>query len=160
DVHGTHTYAEEGTFRIVVSISDAVDHTTNTTASFHLTTLVTDDQAVLTGLGLPAAAHVDPNLKNPWGVSFSPTGSPFWVSDNGAGVSTLYDGSGNPQSLVVTIPVSANPGSTTPAPVTGQVFNGTTSFNISGGPARFIFGTEDGTIAAWNPSLGTNATLV
>ena len=26
------------------------------------------------------ATTLDPNLKNPWGVSFSPT-SPFWVSD-------------------------------------------------------------------------------
>jgi hypothetical protein len=52
-------------------------------------------------------AHVDANLLNPWGLTASPT-SPFWVSDNGAGVSTLYNSagelqpSGNP--LVVLIP--------------------------------------------------------
>src|SRR6516165_11654446 len=34
---------------------------------------------------------IDPNLKNAWGVAFSPAASPFWVADNGAGVSTLYD---------------------------------------------------------------------
>src|ERR1700748_2484465 len=38
-------------------------------------------------------AHVDPNLLNPWGLTASGT-SPFWVSDNGAGVSTLYNASG------------------------------------------------------------------
>ena len=54
----------------------------------------------------------DPNpLVNPWGVSFAPTG-PFWVSDNGAGLTTLYDGAGVKQGLVVTIPVSGNTGAT------------------------------------------------
>src|SRR5438309_9971281 len=37
------------------------------------------------------AAVTDPSLVNPWGVAFSPT-SPFWVSDNGTGVATLYNG--------------------------------------------------------------------
>jgi len=49
------------------------------------------------------AAHTDPNLKNPWGTSVGP-GSPIWVSDNHAGVTTLYDGAGNPQPRVVAIP--------------------------------------------------------
>ena len=53
---------------------------------------------------LPGVApHLDPNLVNPWGLTRSPT-SPWWVSDNGTGVSTLYDGSGAPRPLVVTIP--------------------------------------------------------
>jgi hypothetical protein len=33
----------------------------------------------------------DPNLLNPWSVTEIPTGSPFWVSDNNAGVATLYN---------------------------------------------------------------------
>ena len=33
---------------------------------------------------------MDPNLVNPWGISES-GGSPFWISDNNAGVSTLYN---------------------------------------------------------------------
>jgi hypothetical protein len=49
------------------------------------------------------AAQTDPNLKNPWGTSVGP-GSPIWVSDNHAGATTLYDGHGNPQPLVVAIP--------------------------------------------------------
>src|SRR6266496_4128733 len=46
------------------------------------------------------AKFFDPHLVNPWGVGES-TGSPFWISDNGAGVSTLYNTAGMPQSLVV-----------------------------------------------------------
>src|SRR5206468_10313751 len=78
----------------------------------------------------------------------------------GTGKSTLYDGSGNPQALVVTIPPSANTGATSPAPVTGIVFNGSsTDFNVAGPgtSAHFIFATEDGTIAACNS--GTTAVL-
>src|SRR5262249_57326516 len=67
------------------------------------------------------------------------------------------------QSLVVTIPASANAGATTPAPVTGQVFNSSQDFMVSGtgtGPALFIFATEDGTISGWNPAANpTNAIL-
>src|SRR5437763_13263865 len=49
------------------------------------------------------APTTDPNLVNPWGISYSPSG-PFWVSDNGTGLSTLYDGQGNIVPLVVTVP--------------------------------------------------------
>src|SRR5215813_3976674 len=45
----------------------------------------------------------DPNLKNPWGVGESGA-SPFWVSGNNAGVSTLYNTVGMPSALVVSIP--------------------------------------------------------
>src|SRR5260221_6912465 len=61
------------------------------------TNLVTDNQA------LAPARFTDPNLVNPWGISHS-GGSPFWVSDNGSGLATLYNTSGPPQGLVVTIP--------------------------------------------------------
>ncbi len=92
------------------------------------------------------AYNTDPNLKNPWGVAYSAT-SPFWVSNQGSGTSTLYDGAGNPASLVVTIPAGATP----PSGPTGQVFNGTTGFDLPGGnPAHFIFDTLNGTIDGWN----------
>ena len=112
---------------------------------------------------LPGFASVtDPNLVNPWGMSSSST-SPIWVSDNGAGVSTLYNGAGQPLSLVVTI---APPAGGTSAAPTGQVFNGNTSdfFLTPGTPgtnaARFIFATEDGTISGWNPAANaTNSIL-
>ncbi len=92
------------------------------------------------------AAYTDPNLKNPWGVSYSPTG-PFWVSNQGSGTSTLYTGSGSIVPLVVSIP-GGTPPVTGP---TGQVFNGTTGFLLSNGaPAHFIFDTLNGTIDGWN----------
>src|SRR4051812_3101825 len=45
--------------------------------------LVTDDKTA------HSAVIEDPSLKNAWGVSFGGS-TPFWISDNGAGVSTLY----------------------------------------------------------------------
>jgi uncharacterized protein (TIGR03118 family) len=105
---------------------------------------------------LPGRAdHTDTNLLNPWGISFSAT-SPFWISDNHSGLSTLYNSSGTPQALVVTIPPPA--GGTPPAAPSGTIFNNTRDFIVSGtNAARFIFSTEDGTIAAW--ASGTNAVL-
>jgi uncharacterized protein (TIGR03118 family) len=107
------------------------------------------------------APNTDPNLVNPWGISFSATGD-FWVSDNNTGLSTLYDSTGKPQSLVVTIPVPA--GDTNPATPTGTVFNPSTDFvvtkNGKSGTALFLFVTEDGTISGWAPTVdSTNAVL-
>jgi len=102
------------------------------------------------------AANTDPHLVNPWGLSVSPTG-PWWVADNGTGLSTLYNGAGAIQSLVVTIPNIR--GSSDAAAPTGTVFNGSaTDFLVdTGKPAHFLFATEEGTIAAWNS--GPNAVL-
>ena len=102
------------------------------------------------------AAHTDPNLINPWGISSSPA-SPFWVSNQGSGTSTLYNSAGVPQSLVVTVPqVGASP----PHGPTGQVFNNTTDFALSaGGKALFLFASLDGSISGWNASKGTTAEI-
>ena len=119
-------------------------------SSFTVTALVSD--------GVVPAAHTDPNLKNPWGVTFNPKGF-VWVADNGTNVATLYDGNGVPQSLVVTIPDGKN-GSASP---TGIVFNGTQSFTVSengkSGVAAFIFAGEGGTITAWAPAVGPTDAL-
>jgi uncharacterized protein (TIGR03118 family) len=100
------------------------------------------------------ATTTDPNLRNPWGVSFSAT-SPFWVSNQVSGNATLYNGAGVPTPLVVTIPSSGK----APTGPTGQVFNsaGTGNFLVNGTAANFIFDTLDGTIAGWNGSAGTTA---
>ena len=92
------------------------------------------------------AKHQDKALINAWGMSFFPSG-PFWISDNGTGLSTLYDNHGVKQSLVVTIPPASGTGRGSP---TGQVANGTKDFKVSGNPAFFIFATMDGTISGWN----------
>jgi uncharacterized protein (TIGR03118 family) len=151
-IQSTHTYADEGHPNVIVTVTDTVAGGSATTGSYSQSNLVTDDQTVLASLGFAPAAHTDARLHNPWGIAFAPTG-PFWISDNGAGLSTLYDGAGNAQTLFVNIPASANPGATSPAPPTGVVFNGSaTDFNVAGAgtSAHFIFATEDGTIAAWN----------
>src|SRR5213593_4006961 len=99
---------------------------------------------------------LDTQLINAWGLARSAT-SPWWVSDNGTGLSTIYDGAGTKQALVVTIPVP--PGGSPPSAPTGVVVNGTSDFVLPGGmPARFIFVTEDGIIAGWNS--GTSAVIV
>jgi len=92
------------------------------------------------------AANTDPNLKNPWGMSFSAT-SPFWASDQVAGVATLYNATGVPQALVVATPPSSPP----PAGPTGQVSVGGLGFSMgAAGNASFIFSTLSGTVDAWN----------
>ena len=98
---------------------------------------------------------MDKNLQNAWGVANAPN-SPLWVSDNNAGLATLYDGNGVKQGLTVTIPLPAGRAAPPPAAPTGMVWNATSGFPIpvvgaKPVPATFIFDTEDGTIAAWNP---------
>ena len=108
--------------------------------------------------GSVPAAHMDPNLVNPWGIAFNPNG-PVWVANNGTGVATLYDGQGVPQPLmqplVVIIPTPSN--STEPGNPTGIVFNGSMDFVVSQGgasnPAVFLFASENGTIAGWSPMV-------
>ena len=105
-----------------------------------------------------SAPVTDSNLKNAWGLSRN-TGSPWWVSDNGTGVSTLYNITGTTSTLAATV----NPrvvvipppnGSTSTSAPTGQVFNGSADFTLAPGiPALFIFVTEDGTISGWNPGF-------
>lgn len=99
------------------------------------------------------ADFTDPNLINPWGVAFNPFGL-AWVADNGTGVSTLYDGLGTPNSLVVQIP---SPSGSSGGHPTGIVFNGSSNFVVSAGSfsaaSRFIFATEEGVIAGWAPDV-------
>ena len=122
--------------------------------------LVTDNATFLASQGFTPANTVDPNLINPWGMSFSPT-SPFWVSNQGTGTTTLYTGNGTPfpqpNPLVVTIPGSASG----PSGPTGQAFNSTTSFHLANNnPAAFLFANLNGTISAWNGGSGTTAQVV
>jgi uncharacterized protein (TIGR03118 family) len=107
------------------------------------------------------APVTDPNLKNPWGITRS-SGSPWWVSNNNSGTSTLYTGGGaiipiNGTGVVDVPPPGFAPG--TQSTPTGIVFNGSaTDFLLKTGKnAHFIFVTEDGTISAWQ--TGVNAEL-
>jgi uncharacterized protein (TIGR03118 family) len=118
-------------------------------AIFFQTNLVSD----IPGL----AVITDPNLKNPWGISHSAT-SPFWVSDQGTNLSTLYSvtaGGVSKNALQVSIPTTG----IGPQGPTGQVNNNTSSFLVNGAPANFIFANLNGTISAWNNSAGTTAQI-
>ena len=112
------------------------------------------------------AKYQDKNLVNSWGLVHGPT-SPWWVADNGTGVSTVYNGNGTPVNpippgtppLVVSIPAPGGGPGGTP---TGIVFNSVFTTNPDdfvvtknkvSGPSIFMFATEDGTISGWNPTV-------
>jgi uncharacterized protein (TIGR03118 family) len=118
-------------------------------ADYQVTNLVSDIQGL--------AANTDPNLKNPWGASFS-AGSPRWVSDQAGNTSTLYNGAGVPQALVVNIPTVAGG----PNGPTGQVFNNNSADFVlpGGGAALFLFANLNGQISGWNGGAGTTAQTV
>jgi len=108
----------------------------------------------------------DPNLVNGWGLTRS-SGSPFWVSDEVTGKSTLYNGAGQKVPLTVIIPPA--PGSAASGAPTGTVFNitlgnPTPSFSVSNGVTSgvgiFLFATEDGTISGWAPGVDFTHALI
>ncbi|HYV31653.1 MAG TPA: hypothetical protein VEO53_11185, partial [Candidatus Binatia bacterium] len=64
---------------------------------------------------------IDPALVNAWGLAASGS-SPWWVADNGTGLSTLYNGNtGAKVALTVTVPGAP----------TGIVFNGGAGFEVT-----------------------------
>jgi uncharacterized protein (TIGR03118 family) len=108
--------------------------------------------ALLADQASASAAHVDPKLINPWGLTYGPQ-TYFWGANNGSGTSTVYDGTGAlmpTPPLVVTIPPAAGGSQGSP---TGLVSNSTTAFNGD----KFIFASLDGTVSGW--ASGASATL-
>src|SRR3989475_11077687 len=104
--------------------------------------------------GAVPADLADAGLVNAWGLVASAT-SPWWVADNGADLSTLYNGNtGAKVALTVSVPGAP----------TGSVFNGGAGFAVSSGaasgPARFIFVTEHGTVLGWNPAVAVTQAIV
>jgi uncharacterized protein (TIGR03118 family) len=94
----------------------------------------------------PLVGPADGTLVNAWGLTagLRPTGStPWWVSDNGANASTLYNGAGIKQGL--TVGVAGGP--------TGVAFNGSTAFPVAGSASFFVFDNEAGQVLAWRPGL-------
>jgi len=130
--------------------------TTTTASGFVATHLVSNINSASNPY---SGSNADPNLVNAWGIAFNPQGF-VWVANNGTSTSTLYDGAGVPQSLVVTIPA----GGAGPAKPTGIVFNGSSAFRVTqggvSGASAFIFAGEGGTISGWSPSVNmTNAVV-
>lgn len=97
----------------------------------------------------------DKQLINPWGLVYG-AGGPFWLSDAGSGLSTLYTGKGAKQSLVVTIPSASGKGLGSP---TGIVYNGSSEFQIDSWTSAFLFATLDGTISGWSHFDPNNALI-
>jgi uncharacterized protein (TIGR03118 family) len=114
----------------------------------------TADSGVVSSDG--ASPHVDPNLVNSWGLAFGPTGI-AWISDNGVGLATVYQPNlPAPLPMVVTIPPPAGAEAGVTATPTGVVLNLGAMPSDAGATVDFkgdlfIFATEDGTIAGWNP---------
>ena len=110
------------------------------------------------------AQQTDGTLVNPWGLVRGPS-TPWWTADNGVGLSTLLraDGTRFPAPFnPVNVPFVGCTGVGTP---TGIVFDPTGSFHFvdcRGGAhaARFMFATEDGSIAAWDAPLTSAVTVV
>jgi uncharacterized protein (TIGR03118 family) len=147
--------------RLTLALESLEDRRLLSVGAYLQTNLVSDVP------GLAPANPTDPSLLNPWGLAYGPK-SPFWVSDNNAGASTLYTGTG------FKIPLTMNPsegvnipspgGNPTGGAPTGIVFNGGPGFVVSetvngttkSGSARFIWATEDGTIVGWAPNVDFN----
>ncbi len=118
-------------------------------SQYHVTNLVTNEAKT--------SNPPDPLLINAWGLTHGP-GSPWWISDENSGWSTLYNNHGAKAPLDVLIPAADGAG---PGSPTGIVFNGNSSeFNIKGGQAVFLFATLDGTISGWAPSVNRNAAII
>ena len=122
---------------------------TTASAQYQRTDLVSNQPGV--------APNTDPHLVNAWGLVSLPT-SPWWVSDNGTGFSTLNTGTGQQIQLFVTVPPApGQPAGTlgTPTGVVGNISTNPNDFTITengvSGRSIFIFATLDGTISGWNP---------
>ncbi len=107
------------------------------------TDIVSDQRGAMTS---------DPGLVNAWGLAFNPIGA-AWVSSTEEGTSNVYDAEGNALIPPVAIPSDEEDDEGSP---TGQVYNG--DEEVFEGDS-FIFVTEDGIIAGWQPSAGEEAVL-
>lgn len=116
--------------------------------SFTVVNMVASDASI-------TATRVDPKLINAWGISFSPTGTP-WISSTGDHTTAIYNGATGAQQLAaVNIPTH---GAATGGLPTGQVNNPTGAFPLANGNgARFIFAGLDGVISGWNGGTGATA---
>src|SRR5262245_20560003 len=110
-------------------------------AQFYLQLNLVSDGAVPAGL-------TDTRVVNAWGLVSGPT-TPWWISDNGIGLTTLYNVGTGTITNTFTVPGAGGQQGTP----TGVVFNGGPGFVVNNGvgtsPARFIFASEDGTISAF-----------
>ncbi|MBK6673101.1 MAG: TIGR03118 family protein [Proteobacteria bacterium] len=134
------------TFGLVLKVDPPIP------SAYTMSSLVSD--------GAVPAVSTDVHLKNPWGLAALP-GGPVWTSNNLDRTSTLYDGTGLVQALVVSIPAGANG----PGDVTGIVASSSTAdFQLTNGTttasARFMFVSESGSLYGWAPTVNANTAIV
>jgi uncharacterized protein (TIGR03118 family) len=111
---------------------------------------------------LPGVApHTDPNLDG-WGMDTTPNG--FVVADAPLGVATFYDANGKVLPQVVTVPPAPSQPLGSVGHPRGVVYNPTSEFVISedgrSAPALVLFGTRDGTISGWNPTVDPDHAII
>src|SRR6516225_10701058 len=136
--------------RVVLRLEALEDRMVPSQNGYVQTNLVSD---------VPGLAQItDPALKNPWGTGHGTDGS-FSLADEGTSVSTQYSVTA---AGVVKVPLTITIPKTIfgPQGPTGQVTNDTSSFLVNGAPASLIFANLNGTISAWNSSMGTKAQVV
>ena len=111
------------------------------------------------------AQTTDPNLVNPWGLSHTAFG-PWWISDNNAGMASIYNGDGTSAAPSIVIPAPSGGSGGTP---TGNVVNKLADFapqsfavkeGMNVGPSAFMFATEDGTILGWNKAVDSSKAII
>ncbi|MBZ5641680.1 MAG: TIGR03118 family protein [Acidobacteriia bacterium] len=138
-----HIFRKNCKWLLALSLLSALAPTVAFAQQYNRTDLVSS----IPGDGTNPLNGHDTQLVNSWGLTRS-AASAWWISDNGTGLATVYNGVGN-KALTVTIPVPQ--GINQHSSPTGVVANGTGDFALPGSTAaKFIFVTEEGTIAAWN----------
>lgn len=123
-------------------------------------------QTNLVSNGAVPADQTDSSLVNPWGIAFAPTGV-FWLSDDGTGLTTLYNGTGGFAAAAGNHAITVAPpaGSTAASKPTGVVHNPNASgFAITANgvtaPSVFLFAAQNGTINGWAPTVNGGASTV
>jgi uncharacterized protein (TIGR03118 family) len=140
-------YARIAKLLVALPLISAACNAIAQTSTYAQTNIVSD--------GAVAAAQTDPTLINPWGISIGPQ---FWIDSPGSGFSLVEDASGTKAFAVAVPPAKSTSAHGSPA---GTVYNANAAlFPITGGSAQFLFGTLDGTIAAWNTSTPQAVTVI
>jgi uncharacterized protein (TIGR03118 family) len=147
-VVGTHRYTKAGSFSVSATVQQG---SASASMSFTETNVISN--------GAVAADHIDPNFVDPRGLAAANPGG-VWDSNNGTGTSTVFSNTGNINAALHAVVIPAPAGAMGPSTPTGIVNNMTSAFVVTdgtaSGPADFIFATENGTIAGWNPTVATN----
>ncbi|HTC63062.1 MAG TPA: TIGR03118 family protein [Candidatus Saccharimonadales bacterium] len=130
---------------------------------------------LVTNLGTGGTVE-DPHLVNAWGLVSTAT-SPFWVSDNATGLSTLYTINNTSTGIKATVNglvvsvTSATGGAGMPTGIVApETPTGGTDFTVTAvnpnthlqasAPAAFIFAALDGTITGWNPTVNPTVAIL